>query len=358
MNEMTMRERMLAVIEGRDHDRVPLVQYWDCVAPNEDVWALVGRENMGVLHGVMLFRLESPNCKLDTEEIEVDGKTVYRTTLRTPQGTLCQEQVHAAEGIATTKHYVATPEDLDVMLAYLRDTVVHKEIESWHDVQKKLGDDGLPHTWVNRTPYQKLWIEWTGINNLILLMADQPDRMDQVFSILFDIQRRTFEAACEVAQEVPVPYIGFPDNITAPMVGEPYFRKYCLSSYRELAGMIEDRGLDTLVACHMDGDLKPLWNAITESPLRLIDSLSPPPANDTSAADAVRLWPETRIGLNFPSPVFLSDPKTIRDTAMEILEQAGHTGKLQIQISEDPPAGTWQKGIPEIVRAIHDFAGR
>ena len=33
---MTMHERMLAVIRGWPHDRVPFIQYDDAVVPNEE----------------------------------------------------------------------------------------------------------------------------------------------------------------------------------------------------------------------------------------------------------------------------------------------------------------------------------
>lgn len=32
---------MLAVIQGREHDRVPFVQYDNLAAPNEEIWSLV-----------------------------------------------------------------------------------------------------------------------------------------------------------------------------------------------------------------------------------------------------------------------------------------------------------------------------
>jgi hypothetical protein len=40
---------------------------------------------------------------------------------------------------------------------------------------------------------------------------------------------------------------------------------------------------------HMDGDLKPLWEAIGESGIRGIDSFSPPPDNDTPVGKALQL---------------------------------------------------------------------
>ena len=49
MNEMTMRERMLAFIQGHEHDRVPFVQYSGCAGPDGEIWDLIGRESMGLL---------------------------------------------------------------------------------------------------------------------------------------------------------------------------------------------------------------------------------------------------------------------------------------------------------------------
>ena len=106
---------------------------------------------------------------------------------------------------------------------------------------------------------------------------------------------------------------------------------------------------------HMDGDLKPLWGAIGETGIAGIDSLSPPPDNDTSVADAFSMWPDFRLLVNFPSSVHLADSQTIYEQAWRLLEEGGHTGRLQIQVSEDAPPGVWRTSFPEIVRAIDDF---
>ncbi len=105
----------------------------------------------------------------------------------------------------------------------------------------------------------------------------------------------------------------------------------------------------------MDGDLTPLWQAISESPVTVIDSLSPPPAHDPSVADARREWPEMRLGVNYPSSVHLADEETIYRTAFEIAEQDGRAGRTWIQISENVPPGSWRKSYPQIVRALRDF---
>ena len=109
------------------------------------------------------------------------------------------------------------------------------------------------------------------------------------------------------------------------------------------------------VIVHMDGDLKPLWDMIPDTGIRGIDSFSPPPDNDTKVSEAVAMWPEMRILVNFPSSVHVAPPERIYEAAMEILEQGGHTGRLWIQISENVPPDRWKVSFPQIVRATLDF---
>ena len=143
------------------------------------------------------------------------------------------------------------------------------------------------------------------------------------------------------------------DNITAPMIGPEQFDRWCAPLYEELAGMLAEDG--RLAFVHMDGDLRALWGRIATSPIRGIDSLSPPPDNDTSVADCVREWPEMRVWVNYPSSVFLAPPEAIYAQTVRLLEEGAHTGRLQIQISENPPPGAWRMAFPEIVRAVREF---
>jgi hypothetical protein len=72
-------------------------------------------------------------------------------------------------------------------------------------------------------------------------------------------------------------------------------------------------------------------------------------------ADAIANWPEMRICLNFPSSVHVVEEDEIYNAAAQILAEGGHSGRLQIQISENVPPGVWRKSFPQIVKAIKDF---
>jgi len=156
-----------------------------------------------------------------------------------------------------------------------------------------------------------------------------------------------------LAYASPAPFVDFPDNITAPAIGERRFRQYCVPLYDELAGMLSERSAYVFV--HMDGDLKPLWQAIAESRVGGLDSFAPAPDNDTTVAQAVSLWPEKRLWVNFPSSVHLCAYDAVRAEAEAILEAAGHTGRLQIQISENVPHAVWRTSLRAIADAIDAF---
>jgi len=352
MKRMTMRERMLAVVEGRPHDRVPFVMYQG-MEPTEEVYALVGRQGIGLLPWVSVHRTESPNCRFETEKIARGGLRGIRTTLHTPEGRLTQERFYTpafgeTASPATHKQFVKEPKDYRILQAYFRDVRVHPNYEPLDKTLADLGDAGIPHVAVGRTPYQALWVEWVLLEDVAYHLADAPGVVEETMALMGDVLRQQFRVAAASA----APYVCFPDNITAPAIGVRYFEKYAVPYYNELAAMLDGRP----VYVHMDGDLKPLWPAIGRSAVRGLDSMSPPPDNDTSVADALGLWPAMRVAINFPSSVHLRPAEEVYAAAREILEQGGHSGRLQIQISENMPPGAWRKSFPQIAEAIEDFA--
>ena len=351
MGEMTMRERILAVIKGGRPDRAPFVQYSDLAAPNEEIWSEIGRENLGILRWVRIYRLAHPNCGLHTEAIERDGLKGHRIRIETPGGVMTEERLlEPTFGTASiVKHFVTEADDYDALCAYLEDSVVVEDLAEFHRADDELGDDGLPLVRVERTPFQQLWIQWVGIQDLALHLVDCPERVARCVAAMVREARQAFE----IVARTPVPFVNFPDNITAPVIGEANFLTYCIPLYREFAQRLAGKDIPILV--HMDGDLKPLWKAIDTSGINGLDSLSPPPDNDTSVADAVSRWPDMCVLVNFPSSVHLKSPAEIYDQAGQILQQGAHTGRLQIQISENMPPGAWRKSFPEIIRAIRDF---
>src|SRR5512137_1536540 len=109
---VTMHERMLAVMQGRPHDRVPFVQYDDAVAPNAEIWQLIGRENMGLWRWSRVHRIEHPHCQFEVKRIQRRRLKGKIRTLHTPAGDLTEE-VHYEPTYGTgsiRKHFIKEPQ--------------------------------------------------------------------------------------------------------------------------------------------------------------------------------------------------------------------------------------------------------
>jgi hypothetical protein len=350
MTQMTMRERILALVQKRPLDRVPFVLY-EGMLPLDEVRAHLGRERIGLLRWSRIHRVEHPNCRFEAETYWVGDAKWQRNTLHTPAGAIYEERAfESAYGSSSIrKHYVERPEDYDVLWSYLEDSEILPDYERYECDQAELGDDGLPLVAIERTPYQQLWVQWVGLDSLSFHWIDCADRVQRTMDLLLERARRIFE----VAYRSPAPLIDFPDNITAPAIGPSRFRDLCVPLYDELAAMLAER--DVPVFVHMDGDLKPLWSAIAESGVGGIDSLSPAPDNDTPVSEAVSMWPEKRLWVNFPSSRHLGTYDEVRAEAESILGAGGHSGRLQIQISENVPHAVWRTSFAAIADAIDDF---
>ncbi len=351
MKTMTNRERMTALIQGRPIDRVPFVQY-DGLLPTQELWTELGRENVGLFRWIWpCCKIEHPNCRVEARPIGHDGLKGERRTLITPKGSLTSEVLFdpAYHSAAHREHYVKELRDYDVLDAYFDDAVVTDDLDTYRQIAKELGDDGLPMPACPRNSWQQLWVQWVDITDLSAHFADDEDRLMATIAKMDRIMRKTFDCLCRMR---PV-FASFPDNITASMIGRDKFERFCMPMYKEISGRLAEFGIP--VFCHMDGDLKPLWDLIGSSGLKGIDSFSPPPDNDNPVADAVRSWPEMRLLVNFPSSVHLAPPEKVRQVTREILEQGGHTGRLQIQLSENVPANVWRTSLPVIVEEIRKF---
>ncbi len=350
MQKLTMCERILAVVKGIELDQVPFVLY-DGIFPTEELISVLGKDRFGLMRWSEVHRVEHPHCRFVTEDYYIGTTHWQKTTLHTPKGSIYEERAFepVLNSSSVRKHFLEEKEDYEILWAYLNDSVLLADYERFWRVQAELGDMGTPLVAVERTPYQQMWIIWAGLDNLSYHWVDYPDQVEHTLEMLADREHRL----CEIAYYSPALFIDFPDNITADAIGPERFKTYCVPFYDKLADMLA--GKNRFVFSHMDGNLKPLWKAIADSKLSGLDSFSPAPDNDTSVAEAVQLWPEKRLFVNFPSSVHLRPPDQVRSEAESILRTAGHTGRLQIQISENVPPSVWRTSLPEIVDAIQAF---
>ena len=353
LRPMTNRERILAIIHGRELDRVPFVQYSGLAAPDAEVWAEIGRDSMGLLRWTTVHRLVAPNCRIVTEDISREGHNAVRRVMTTPTGTLTERRrFEPTYGTAHIyEHFVKTADDFRALAGYFSDIRVVEDLTALAANRRELGDDGLCLVNTGRTPFQQLWVQWCSLDDLVIGLAEEPDAVEECMAQMRRVQDEVF--AIVARSDAQLVDIG--DNITAPAIGVRYFERYCVPAYQQLSGMLSEREQPVPLFVHMDGGLRPLHEAIARSGVGGIDSFSPPPDDDNPPGEAIAVWPWMRLLVNFPSSVHIQPPERVYDAAADLLQQAGRSGRMQIQISENVPPGVWRTSFPQIVRAIRDF---
>ena len=351
---LTMREKMLRMLREGCTEEALFVLYQDIVTPMEEVWKLVGRDRLGILHWAWAHKLVSRRCSIETARIREGGLDGEVSILTTPAGTLTEKKLYdpVLKSAATREHFVKETTDYEILLSYLNDITVELNPE-YNEIVRGLGDGGLPLVWLGRTPFQQMWIQWASLLDFSLHLADAPDLVGSVMQRMGCLLMEVVNFVAERVSHSEISLVDIPDNITAPAIGRSNFETYCMPYYHQIVEIFKPLGIS--VVAHMDGDLKPLWPLIGKTGINGIDSFSPPPDNDTAVKDAVALWPQIALLVNFPSSVHLMNEQTVYETAARILEEGMPNGRMWIQVSENIPPGVWRVSFPQILRAIDDY---
>lgn len=336
---MTQRQRLLAVFCGEPVDHLPWaadLTYWYGARVHDNT---VDEEHRGKEGFVRLHRDLGVCCyyvyygqpmrsvsddSVQTESSEEEG--VSRTTIRTPLGSLTQENRWLPRSYChgRTKPYVETPEDLRV----LRYIVEHRSWEatpdSYREHQALLGEDGLAPGFVPRAPLSAMIAEWAGLTNTALLLADAREEME----CTLDAIAASNAPALRLAAESEAPLYHFGDNLSAENIGG-LFDRYLRDYYRHAAEVLHEGG--KFVAVHVDGTMRGLLHRFRDTGVDAIESLTPWPVGDVALEDLRAVAQDENVilwgglpGAMF-SPAFSS--QDIRDMTEKILALFGQTGR-------------------------------
>jgi hypothetical protein len=352
MTNLTPRDRILAAIHGQPVDRVPFAVYDGAAASVAALQAELGPDQVTVQRWVRPYRLVAPNCQTAEQELVVDGRRRRRRWLQTPWGDLWEERpADSPYAVTPAIHpFISETREYDLLLAYLRDTVVEPDLETYAAVDRELGPAGVPHCVLPPTPYLQLLHEWVNADDLTWHLLESPP---VVLACIEEMQRILREVFAIVAQLRP-PYVVFPEHLHAPELGRTSFNKYCVPLYQELAELLSGDQIPIFLLA--DGDLRQLWYDIEDAPIGGLDGLAPPPEHDTTVSQAAQLWPALALGVKLPTTTFLKPAKVAYEKALQMLQEGAASPRLLLQVTDPVPPGRWKIIFPAILKAIDDFA--
>ena len=177
-------------------------------------------------------------------------------------------------------HYLEHPvkkiEDLDI----LEDIVTHTHYRFDHDFYQgacaALGDLGAIQFYWERSPFQRLFLQYAGIDNTITLLYEYPERLREYLKKAEEAEDELFE----VLAKCPVQILNFGENIDGRFDSPRIYNEYLLPYYRKRVDMLHRAG--KFCHIHMDGALKPLLSYLRDADFDGIEGATPLPQGDVS----------------------------------------------------------------------------
>ncbi|HEX8992406.1 MAG TPA: uroporphyrinogen decarboxylase family protein [Anaerolineales bacterium] len=216
------------------------------------------------------------------------GETV--TQLITPRGRLMLRHRLLAENLRTgtdpylVQHLLQGDEDFPVLEYILERAEVLPLQAKIREDEALVGDHGLVVPLLYRIPFQQVLLEYLGEVALFRGLHDSPAAIRR----LMDLLDRQMMMLIEAVEPLDVPYIEFPDNLHGPMTSPRLFREFCLPAYQKYCAALHAQGKK--VGSHTDGNMRPLLDLLPHTGLDVCESFSPYPLTPCTFEEAWRAW--------------------------------------------------------------------
>lgn len=342
---MTPRERVMAVLKGEEPDRIPVMAFDFLRIGSQGGWMRrLAKRGLGFTRLCHPYKPTYEGMNFYFEDVTYTqvryvqkGITKIRHSLETPVGTVTgitrmnPFEVQLLRG-SQEEHFVKEPSDWRVM-SYISKSILDNltpNYEAFKREEDELGDTGVCYARMEKTPFQRAWVEMASLERAVIDFEDKPEELQD----FIEIQRRLHMRQAEIAAESPAKFIDILEHITN-VISPKYYREYCIPFYEIHNKALEGTG--KILGAHMDGRFGHLKKEIGESCLKIIESITVPPVGDVSLAEAKSLWPDKILFVNCPPHVNNAAPEKVRDEYIAILEEWGGKRGLLIEHSEDIP---------------------
>jgi hypothetical protein len=322
---MSIRERLLAVLNGRRPDRLPFLdrlEAWHATHRRAGTLPTrfaglsltgihravgMGQQRFVVPYALRLrgvevvstFNGEPSAHESDPVIFEFPGMWdlapadrpgTTETELRTPVGRLRLSQELLAEGVANgtapylKQHLIKEAADYVTAGWIIEHAEFVPRYERVAAEEAAIGGDGYVVPLLHRIPFQQLLLEYLGEAPLFYALHDERRAVERLLGVL---DEQLQEILVRLA-DFRVPYVEFPDNLHGAMTNPKLFQRYCLQAYQRYADNLHRQG--KRVGSHADGDVGSLLGLLRESGLDVCESLSPFPLTSITFGQIWEAW--------------------------------------------------------------------
>ena len=344
MSAMSVRERLARAVRG-DEIIEPVFAVYDWFVRNRPWvdWKGLFALGLGEINHADIIRYERPHAE------------IVETCTDTPQGRrrdVCwitdRGELHEWYlGEWRQEYLIKTTEDYRIMARAWEDVELELADDAFIASEAAVGNNGITIAQLDRTPFQKVQIDYAGLERFSLALAWRASELLDLIEQMNAIKLREFELARGSAAE----HIKLWENLSIETMGPHHYRKHLVPLYRRIFTILDGTGKRLQV--HYDGKLRVIARDVADLPFDGLDSLTPPPEGDLTTQEARRLWSDKFLWCH-PSLTWYSLAPDVLARRVQQMAAAAGPKRYCLMISEEVPP-EWETTVPAVLEALEQI---
>ena len=367
---MTPKQRFLAAVRGQTPDMVPVAPLIHCRFAHKMLgrtdWKAVFEvhQMIGSVHhrgpiGVGL-KVEMPDgWSTESAVIRRDGpRTVTRSTMHTPGGTLTSEAVSGFapdDPIITqqVEHLIKGPEDWEIYRSYqgkALENVRGYSLDTVQEAVRVMGEEGMPSVGTS-CPLASIGGA-RGMQDMIYDLVDHPDLMKSVWEALLALTEKSLEGFLQSSSEVAWYDICW---ATGANLGPELFRKWALPGVQRVVNLVHSvpgkyMGLYTL------GKMRELLPMLVDTGADFIETFEPNQGDITLKEAKEAYGKRTCIMGNFDCVTLArGSVQEARQEARRCLREGMGGGAYVLVTADEVPADAKLENLKAMVEMVEEY---
>ncbi len=343
---MSIRERLKAALGGGQIEH-PVYVVYDAFVPNPTVdWEWLFSLGLGQVNHVAVVEANHPNCEIIEKKSREEGLERRDVTICTSAGELHEYYLgDSGRGLLPWRmeYFIKKPSDYRILTQAFEGTRYTATDQAWNESEAALGDRGMTLAQVGRTPFQKIQIDYAGLEAFSYHLADEQADLFDLLELMNSLKLDEF--TCVAASKAGI--VKLWENMSIDAIGPDAYRKHIVPLYEGINRILHGKGKRLLV--HYDGKLKLIAGDIARLGFD-IDSLTPSPEGDMELAEARERWHDAFLWIN-PSLGCYDLPGEELAALIRGMALAAGPRLYCFELSEGVPEN-WRVGIPAILTAL------
>jgi|SaaInl7_135m_RNA_FD_contig_71_992556_length_3771_multi_4_in_0_out_0_1 hypothetical protein len=347
---MTPKSRVEAILRHQPADRIPFTVYEDVLPRCADERELRNDGLCLIARRPSVYSVVHPNIEEAKVEFVEHGSVYVRTEMKTPFGDLSMTTCEMREeGFSwTVDRWFKRPDDYDALEFMVRDAVYVPEYDRIAEFQRVWGDDVFSIAEVSHSPMQEIIYGMMGLPIFAEEWSQRRDRVLTLYHSILDAHRRLYS----VVAESPVTAVVYDGNVTEEVIGPDRFLEYYAPVYNGFKQLLHRNG--KLMGVRADVETVEMAEALGSTGFDFIDGFTPEDGTGLNLAEAMTVWPDKVIWVNFPPSFFALGPDACREELRQLIREAAPGSRVVFGVAEDVLPENWPSCLAALVQVLKD----